>query len=279
MQITDYREQEDGRLTLIVQGIDRFDILTASQQVPYAVAKVRLLPDLESWDMLTMAASDNHSSDAIRKAAKDVAVREGELLRELEFHQTYFGTSQHLVEVSPLSNINGTTCVDFEKNTKELESVFAITGGKLTQQFDDNDVLLLELEVWVELDRMIRLLQQIQPNMQIPVPSQMLGLLPIDVDWPDDFQLHTCAERLETNASSVGTHSTSPFVRLSRRFPSYPSTRRASRLSYAVWIMLSTFMFDGKPMDLQKLLETTSVNKRLQMAVDKLKLVCGLLVQ
>ena len=130
----------------------------------------------------------------------------------------------------------------------------------------DKQVEELERDVWVEMDRMLRLLGEAQPGLQIPVPAQLLGLLPTGADWPSGFQLETYAEKLEANEAVVGTHSKSPFVRLSRAFPSYPILKRASRFSYVVWVLLDTVSFNSQLASKGEVLRTLSLRERLRTA-------------
>jgi hypothetical protein len=147
------------------------------------------------------------------------------------------------------------------------EILLASSTMKLFQRdYKYEDIGFLEKNVWIDMDRMIRLLQQLVPGMKIPVPAQLLRLLPDEIDWPRDFQLHAYAEQLETQQTLVGTDTKSPFVWLSRNYPNYPAIRRACRMSFGVWIILSfTYMpFESQPLDLQQLLETCSITQRLQ---------------
>ena len=47
LRITDYRRMSDGRLLLLVQAVERFVVVHVHQTLPYSVADVQLLPDLE----------------------------------------------------------------------------------------------------------------------------------------------------------------------------------------------------------------------------------------
>ena len=47
MRIVDYRRMSDGKLLLLVQGIERFVVTNTVREVPYSIANVQLLPDLE----------------------------------------------------------------------------------------------------------------------------------------------------------------------------------------------------------------------------------------
>ena len=159
-------------------------------------------------------------------------------------------------------------------------------------------MLKMERNVWIALDTMLRLLTTINPQLQIPVPSQLLGLLPIEkesgsddndtsIAWPIGFKLEEYATQLQANNAIIGTTSKSPFIRVSEN-TSYPMARRAARLSYSIWIILESIsMLQGSSAGSpgpsfptkQQILEETAIYKRLQMAYDQLEVVNTLLRQ
>lgn len=301
MQITDYATQEDGRLTLVVQGVGRIEVVEARQHVPYAVARVKLVPDREAfdqyvWPIVGTTPMGYELSMALLAACQDVAAREADLYRDLEYRGTKCSPVNALVEgVSPLSNINGTTTLDLGQIREELGAVFAAGLAREAVEVGSDEILLasstcklwdhsflydledvIEMEscVWIELDRMISLLQRAQPDAEVPVPSQVLGLLPTDVDWPREFRLSVLADKLEAEETYVGTHSKSPFVRLSRKYAEYPLLRRAERLSYVIWVFLPVApAVDQQVPMTQQVLETLSVVDRLKMADAQLKIL------
>ena len=317
MQVSDYRELDDGRLALIVQGVCPMEILPSDhhQQVPYAVAsQIRLLPDQECHEHYYNALfgdkygnnkvggkgvdgddaqhRDAKLSLALRFATQAVAVQELELLRKLEFLQTAWDDMDvQGIGVSPLSNVNGTVRIDFDCMEEQLEQVFSTCLVARAQESADDEILIaaasmklpkmttttnlavsqeeilsLERQVWICLDRMLRLLEVANPKIRIPVPSQLLGLLPCIGNWPPGFRLEGYAEKLEASQSKIGTMTKSEFVRLSKVYPTYPTLRRASRLSYAVWILLGGIAWsrDGPLVSRQDLLQMTSIRERLE---------------
>jgi len=305
MQVTDYLEQEDGRLTLIVQGIGRIKILEASQQVPYAIAsKIKLLSDQECWEEHYLQSMGNTPADyelsmAYMDASQALAAKESELLRDLEFFQTVAEQPSEsedkmtIAGVSPLSNVNGSVAVDFDEVEVQLQEAFSKAFSQKAEEYGSDDILLAsttlqlkdasayeedvvldERAVWIKLDEMINLLGKAQPGLRIPVPAQLLGLLPIDTDWPKGFRLQGYAEQLEDNQARVGTYSRSPFVRLSKAYPRYPPLRRASRLSYAIWLLLDTIASVGdERFSREELLETASITKRLKRTIHQLEII------
>eukprot|EP00977_Amphora_coffeiformis_P003412 scaffold630_cov174-Amphora_coffeaeformis.AAC.32 len=312
MQVTDYIEQDDGRLTLIVQAVDRFRIITARQQVPYAVAgKIRLVPDQESWEQhvwpnIGEKGMDFELSESLTEATQAVAVKESELFRDLEYYTTTISettqkqpTDRNIPEgVSPLSNVNASVSVDFddiEYQMKEAllkrmaakadehgsdEIMIAAPTMKLENiSGSDENIVSLERDIWVSLDRMLTLLEKANPNVRIPVPTQLLGLLPTDGKWPQGFRLENYANSLEATQSRVGTFSKSPFCRLSKAYPSYPPLRRASRLSYTAWILLDTISTGRDGITRQDLLQMASVQKRLQATLKYIEAINAVIQQ
>jgi hypothetical protein len=246
---------------------------------------------------------DHHELEStVRYAVQAMMAKQAELLRPLEYHSTTVLSSSAAVEytnyiVSPLSNVNGSVTLSVSEIAQQCHDTFwasvasASSNKDMTNLLLDNKQTLVledclfgtmtdlaplfqqEQDVWIQLDRMLRLLGQVQPGLSIPVPSQLLGLLPTLVDWPDGFRLEEYAERLAQSNTNVGTYSQSPFVRLSKAYPDYPPHRRASRLSYAVWLLLESIAIGEQVMDRQKLLELRRIGDRLQLAIQQLQIV------
>lgn len=118
----------------------------------------------------------------------------------------------------------------------------------------------IEARLWWEMDRLIRNLRSLEEN--VPVPSQMLGLLPRSSSddaggWPEGFMLDQVANAME--GALVGTSSKSPFVRVKN---CYDPRRRAQRLSYVACSLLG---IGGIPQAGQAILEAWSTEHRLSM--------------
>ena len=172
----------------------------------------------------------------------------------------------------------------------------AISGAKL-EAWDgwiegaEGQVHVLEQRLWVEIDLLIRNLRRLQerskrlmekgmteaetgelpkgepqPGMdlapQVPVPSQMMGLLPPPPQggWPEGFMLDRVAKEMQESETWVGTASLSKFVRVG---PEYDAQRRAQRLSYVASCLLG--LDQGYPA--QALLEARSTQHRLAMVL------------
>ena len=137
------------------------------------------------------------------------------------------------------------------------------------------EIEMKEKQLWVSLDDMIRLLSMAASS-TVPLPSQLLGLLPKRDDWPKYFQLEEYANRFKGN--TVGTAFQSPFVRVdqitcSNSSLSYSPLRRANRLSYAIWLLLDGLSMTGAepaPPPRHLLLEM-DIAQRLDAAKDTLE--------
>lgn len=254
MQISDVVEVEDGRLVMIVQGVTRFQVVKASQHVPYAMVSIRLLED-DEFGSTAKADFEEWNDWEVLPTTWDEPEQNG------------------IVPISPLSNYNSQYFPD------ELSfGVHMNDGANLVESQNKAQRLVEQLEysVWVNLDEMLRLLATAS-NLEVPVPSQLLGLLPTKFPkgisaWPKHFKLEFYANQLEEKNVKIGTFSKSPFVRVAM-CESYPSLRRINRLSYAIWILLDTLLATigttGTP-SRQELLEITCMSERLKLAYEHL---------
>jgi Lon protease-like protein len=269
MRISDYRELNDGRLVLIVQALERFQILHSVKQVPYAIATVQLTPDEEHIQRFIRGRD---GTDAAK-----FAVEEANLWRNWEFRPTLLRESISnalgLSEVSPLVNY------DYQVSDENIISSWIEDSDRSSQnisidsensQINRDHLKLLEYKVWIEIDKMLRLLTVINPRIDIPLPTQLLGLLPSTSDlehpWPIGFRLEEYTQQLLAQNAMIGTSSKSRFVSVSLS-SHYPPMRRAQRLSFSVWILLESL--GGSP-NKQSLLEETSIASRLSLALQKL---------
>jgi Lon protease-like protein len=251
MQICDAQQLEDGRLALVVQALERFHILHATQHTPYAIATVQLLPDTElvmshyqdALDLAQELGDDFLNDRDAWGAACAAALETAEQLRVFEYRPVTVGSST-MGAVAPLANfdmeINVETIFPSVQTlvTEQCDKVRSVMEQHLLsaspmelpdslQELEAKQVMQLEHEVWLGVDELVRLLQLLNPNANAasvtPVPTQMLGLLPrptclrsdFYIPWPSDFKLDQYADRLEQYAASmaIGTYSKSPFVR------------------------------------------------------------------
>ena len=140
------------------------------------------------------------------------------------------------------------------------------------------DIDKLEYKVWKNLDEMIRLLSM-AASATVPLPSQLLGLLPKRDDWGHEFALESYAHSLRTSGSSIGTTFKSPFVRVdeitSSSNPSseYSPLRRAQRLSYSIWLLLDGLSMTGvqPPPPSRDMILAMDIEQRLIAAIQTLE--------
>jgi len=328
MQITDAQLEDDGRLTVVVQALERFKVVEVEREQPYSVATVEILPDEELVDYHTQRANDFlqtldfRQSEDVSGAALAACVAECLEYHGYEYRKVNIKEAQE--GVSPLSNYDAEFLASVEREVVEDSIEFAMerylceppsAESQLLQNpriYDANEVEKLveewEYKVWVELDTMLGLLRRANPNpnqkQSVPVPAQMMGLLPQEPykPWPEEFMLDTIAWKL--SGGLIGTSSKSPFVRVPsfRKVENedeaekeeadednvvvdyYPPLRRAHRLSYVIYILLESIVvtatsIGAAPPDnlRQHLLEITSLKKRLEEAYNRLREISGVL--
>lgn len=140
------------------------------------------------------------------------------------------------------------------------------------------------LQVWIKVDEMISLLRKlVDPNNEqtLPIPTQILGLLPLEPQdpWPKGFTLESYATKLEIEKILVGTFSKSPFVRVDT-MEGYSPYRRAQRLSYMIPVLTDTVIALGDETGntRQNYLEMESTEERLGAALQKLELICSVIL-
>jgi len=66
LQIVDYRRFQDGKLLLLVQAVERFVVTQVHRHVPYSIATVEILPDIEECIHIRtqqILSSNNHEGD------------------------------------------------------------------------------------------------------------------------------------------------------------------------------------------------------------------------
>jgi Lon protease-like protein len=82
LRITDYRRLVDGRLILLVQAMERFTVTSVQQHVPYGMATVQLLPDMEEVDDDFDSAVGHKGSWVHQRTERDVAPARALALQE-----------------------------------------------------------------------------------------------------------------------------------------------------------------------------------------------------
>ena len=272
MQISDYQQLHDGTLVLIVQGLERFRISKVIRHhSPYAIADIEIFPDKELIDAhgRRPAVDGNGWIDSVEECF---------LLHPYENRVVGFADCeaiQNTISLSPLANYDGT----FRLHSSSPRWMCIEQSDQVI------NVLTLEQKLWILLDEMIQLLQQLVESAEspmkgtMPVPTQILGLLPRDPPspWPSSFSLQHYATQLEIEKLLVGTYSKSPFVRVDD-LKGYSPLRRAQRFSYAIWTLTDTVVaLDDNDVTKQDVLEMTSTTERLEAAMDKIHLISNVI--
>ena len=132
-------------------------------------------------------------------------------------------------------------------------------------------VRMQEYHLWRSLDTMLRLLSMIGSS-TVPLPTQLMGLLPKRDDWPADFILEGAATSMENSGGNIGTSFKSPFVRVDHvtaNSSKYSTLRRAHRLSFVIWMLLDGLSVTGTdptPPTRSDVLRMSSVLARLEAA-------------
>ena len=130
-------------------------------------------------------------------------------------------------------------------------------------------VQMMEYHLWRSLDNMLRLLSMIS-SATVPLPSQLMGLLPKRNDWPKDFLLEGAASSLVNSGGDIGTSFKSPFVRvdeIGEISSKYASLRRVHRLSFVIWMLLDGLSITGTDFPSRSdVLKMSSILVRLEAA-------------
>jgi len=284
MQISDYKQLDDGSLTLIVQALERFRVVkTKNHHLAYIIATVEMIPDKELIQTLNEPIYPEYD------------IYDGEDGRE--GHENFLSKAVeeafqwHSFEVRPVTIEESTIVYSDDKDPLHREEIDVSTLANYDKRYLHDAPLFvksyappsniiqttveeLEYSIWVQVDEVIKLLHNLVGSneiSEIPIPTQLLGLLPKYPPraWPSDFILDSYATSMEEKKSHVGTTSLSPFVRVDD-LESYPPLRRAQRLSYAIWVLTDSILNGGVVQNQQDLLEIESIAERLQAAKTKL---------
>jgi len=313
MKISDSRQQKNGQMTLVVQALEKFVIKNIEQsQSPYAIVDVAILPDSEqllemhpdTWNTTTTITDDNEKIQTAREAAakyalanhffeyKDVSIDECETTGECEI--TTEGEVVGMA-VSPFSNYDPAkqSLIPYE----ELEL--------RTQSNPYRDlVAIAESDAWIQLDELLTLLKLSGNGVEVPVPSQLLGLLPVSrsvlvakakkntaivekAPWPENFRIKGIVkdmkgfviDRDECNVD--GEDDSCDFFEYTMY---YSPLRRAQRLSYMMWTWIDAESIDlpsesnGKDrFNRESILKIESTWERLELATEMMSKICQLL--
>ena len=299
MKITDSKRMDDGRLIIVVQALERMVVVNCTREVPYSVATVALLPDLDRIQHHAEAGQGALTKSEARAAAAAEGLHWGSFENlATVFNDKAKGVSQ----IIPMdkngapSELTRTQAGAVEKALEDMKAILAqeadpLVIDSLEEDLEKAGLLIgdssnrgleeLEYDVWIAVDTLIRLVYQLNPNKErgIPLPTQFLGLLPPTPPkpWPMGFQFtQVVAELAASKQLLVGTATLSPFVRVPEN-DNYPSYRRARRLSYVVTCLLENISIEGEGPPEQRprqdLLEVATTKGRLAAVRRKLDLV------
>lgn len=248
LRVNDYRRMVDGRLLILVQAIERFVVTDVRQELPYAVAHVQLLPDLEEIEDPTDWVYNRTEAEV--RPARALALQESfERWHRYEFENTMLSlplqpelttdviVGSYLAKVLPFAaysrvcnveRLRAETLVaipaqeDTLPRQETLERIlfdhsvlhYPVVESKYLEMSSDE----LEYRIWIALNEFLK-------ETKMPISPILLGLLPPLQEWPEDFVL-------EQNVQAILDQSNFDHkcVRVS---PHYPAVRRQKRLSYA----------------------------------------------
>jgi hypothetical protein len=304
MRITDYRRLEDGRLCLLVHVLERFVVDTVVQSVPYGVAHVQILPDLE--ELLGSTTITTPIDENFAKIARGAAVAKSFQYHDYEFANTplplpiqddeeYMSDEEmrpsEIAKVLPFAfyseDASSLDDIDIEEEIEEestTPSSSGFSGGKPT--------LEAQLQGW----RLLRdppALVELSSNTKTTAAAAAAAAAAevLDVDALETFLWLAMEELCRVSGLvlpeeifsllpphmdyldfGVNRRATSgtpqPAIVLSAK---YPALRRQKRLSYAVPALLeSTNLGAGMR---QVWLTTPSIRARLQAVLERIRRV------
>ena len=252
MRVARYEKQPDNRWAVWVQGLARCRVEKALRNMPYARADVRIIPDGEAFSHFGGTSAFPECWSAA-------------LLEDEAFARVEFLPPPESADVAPVCQYDVAAATAWDGDS--MEGIYAAPlsvdadARKAADAADGALLIARERDVWLKLDELLRRLSSVSPT-AVPVPSQILGLLPPDGDWPEDFALTAVAERLAANVAPPD-----PFNRRYTKPPGgYPAHRRAARLSYAVWAVVGGAA--------QPVLDARTTAERLALALRRLEALC-----
>lgn len=299
MQISDYTQLDNGELYVVVQALGRFLVIDAIRHSPFGIATVEMLPDGEMVDHFYEEAEDTAASfdfalnDDTRGAACAGAIAEAGTWHSYEFQPVEADdTLDSDAKLPPVASFDaeaatsnddadGIVHTAIEEYLSQSPSNMYHGECSIADDFDvptEENALDMEYKLWVELDALAKILSELNPkaNTEMPIPTQILGLLPSGKDrrpWPKGFKL----DRYSRKMSNVYTIlENNPRVRVDKgrtdqlkTATGYPRLRRARRLSYIIWALLDTIGdgFIKERASKQEILEMNSTILRLEAAL------------
>lgn len=240
----------------------------AYEHQPYELrADDEMPPAFSSLDVNEAGAAVSGMASAVQGALREVMVPPdgaGSLsvseavARRCEASERVASALAEAVVMSPLDES------EEEKSSEEAEDAATLQA--------------LEIQVWLELDAMLRAIARLSGEEDaMPAPIQLLGLMPPppQAGWPDNFGLQRVVAELEKAEATRKAYS-SAFELEFESDPEpyqpvdslYPPRRRAQRLSFSVWPVLAQY-WGG--LEMQPALEVESTGDRLRIVLLRLR--------
>lgn len=289
LEIVDYRRFEDGRLLILVQALERFVINQVIQELPYGVANVQLLPDMEEVDP---DLDWTQRSEREIRGPRAAAIQESfQTYHNFEYDDTFelpvpdkadlsisdiYGPSLALIlPFAPLSktanacqdlpesvNVEATTQLNLThvlvKDSQPCLERLLLDSGILENPSNVSDSMeSLEFKIWLALDRFLK-------RTKTPVSPALLGLLPQTEKWPTSFALRKIAHEI-ANRTDVRHN----YVAIA---PHFPAHRRCRLLSFSAASVLEEKKEEQEKSQIrQTLLEIASTRGRMMYLLEQFK--------
>jgi Lon protease-like protein len=270
MRITDYRRLKDGRLILLVQGLERFVVDTVVESFPNGVAHVQLLPDIEdipardeNFGQVARAKAIRQSFDyhdyecdpiplPLPKDTEYMSAQDvfgSEIAKCLPF--CFFAKDDSMLDkIEPsvetegdeddASFAGGQALLEHQLQGDLILRNPAPLPGVVRRKTQDLDAL--ETLLWLELEGCCR-------NYKFTIPDEVLCLMPPQMDYLD----------MEPAKHPLSAK--------------YPAKRRQRRLSYAAPALIENTNIGSAIPTRQILLNAPGTRARLAAVLERLELL------
>ena len=296
MRVVDYRRRVDGKLLLLVQALDRFVVTKVVQSVPYGIANVKIIPDVEEIRKTRTFSSSfkfmnyEHDPKVVLPLplSSDLSVQDvyGPSIAMLMPYTTFSNEVSELFHCydDDIKEDNASTIhnddiynEDKIKETIDLELVDCLLSKNvLYQNFyshpeisttsDDEKLTCdeLELQVWTKL-------HEFQIVTGKVLPSALLSLLPTEPSKNSNRMsniVHNIPYQLVEQV--LETMNDKNICLLHHSYPAY---RRQKRLSYTAAGILEHFRLRDTQDFRKQLLSFASTKDRLRFISEQLELL------
>ena len=265
LRIMDFKRFTDGRMVLLVQGVERFAIDEIRQEFPYTIVNAQILPDeeeLSDFPSISSAVAASFAWHSLEYQENVALTDNGRVGEEVSIELIVGERLSQLIPFVPfnsamsekaLNSLQETiaqaiTCIGTASsaNISHLPSMSDFTSRNVlsnvstyTNLVAQSEVLTadaIEYDLWLCVDEYFRL-----QSLQELIPPNLIALLPRRNDWPDDFCLEEIALDLialeEAKSTKKHGEPKRQFVRIGHLLH-YPNERRLRRLSYSASALL-----------------------------------------